>query len=285
MKIILAENRGFCPGVRRAVQLSLQALDTHGTVYSLGHLIHNQQVVNDLVHRGLIVVNDISEVPIGSVLLIRSHGESPAIFDQAHRHRLILIDATCGLVRRAQKLVAELADQSYQVVVIGDRNHPEVKGLTGYAENVTVIQSEADVGALARDARLGAIAQTTISPGTVAKMVTLLIEHGFSEIKLVNTLCDQSIARQHSATELARNVDVMFVLGGRHSANTRHLAELCRSAGVQTYHLENCDQFDHEMIGQAETVGITAGASTPDDLIDEFVRTLESFGAENVQRQ
>jgi len=277
MKIILAENRGYCPGVRRAVQLALEALETHETVYSLGHLIHNRQVVDDLIKRGLKVVEDTSEVPAGSVLLIRSHGVSPAVFEHARQRKLTLVDATCGLVRRAQKLVEELSHQSYQVVVIGDPDHPEVRALTGYGQRVVVISGADDVGKLARSARLGVVAQTTVSPRHVADILSLLVMHGFDEIKLVNTLCDQSIARQRSATELARRVDVMFVLGGSHSANTRHLAELARDAGVSTYHLEDFSQFRPEMVNDARTVGVTAGASTPDNLIEQFVRNLEQL--------
>lgn len=276
MKIVLAENRGFCPGVRTAVQKSLEALAQHGTVYSLGHLIHNQQVVDDLIRRGLKVIEDVGDAPTGSVLLIRSHGVSPAVFDQARQRDLRLVDATCGLVRRAQKLAAALAKQSYHVVVIGDPDHPEVKGLTGYADNVIVVRSPADVGRLPRHAQLGVVAQTTTSPATVAEMVGYVIEHGFREIKLVNTLCDQSIARQRSAAALAQQVDVMFVLGGLNSANTRHLAELCRKAGVTTHHLEGVWQFHTSMVNGVNAVGITAGASTPDELIDEFVAHLKT---------
>ncbi|NLX05067.1 MAG: 4-hydroxy-3-methylbut-2-enyl diphosphate reductase [Phycisphaerae bacterium] len=275
MKIILADNRGFCPGVRRAVQKALESLDEYGTVYSLGHLIHNRQVVDDLIRRGLKVVEDIADVPEHSAVLIRSHGVSPAVLQRAKERRLTVIDATCGLVRRAQELVARLSREGYHVVVIGDANHPEVRGLIGYGEKVTVAAGPEDVAQLPRLARLGVVAQTTISPARVAEVVGLLIRHGFSEMKILNTLCDQSIARQQSATRLAGEVDVMFVLGGLDSANTRHLAQLCREAGVQTHHLEHFGQFEPAMIAGANQVGITAGASTPDRLIEEFVTKVE----------
>jgi len=276
MKITLAENRGFCPGVRRAVQMAHQALQQYGSVTSLGHLIHNQQVVNDLMAKGLRVVEDVAEVPEGSVLLIRSHGVSPAVIEQAKQRRLTLVDATCGLVRRAQNLVAQLSEQKYHVVVIGDPNHPEVRGLIGYGRDVVVVQNDADVAKLPHHARLGVVSQTTISPAMVAEVVSHIIRYGFEEVKLVNTLCDQSIARQRSATELAKGVNVMFVLGGLHSANTRHLADLCRMAGVKTFHLESFTQFTPDMIDHAQSIGLTAGASTPDALIEEFVTNLQA---------
>ncbi len=280
MKVILAENRGFCPGVRRAVQKALEALDKYGTVYSLGQLIHNRQVVDELIQKGLKVIEDVDEVPRGSVLLIRSHGVSPAIFDDAKNRDLTLVDATCGLVRRAQELVARLSNEGYQVMVVGDKNHPEVRGLTGYGEHVKVVGEEEDLKGFSRTAQLGVVAQTTVSPNRVADVVSLLIKHGFAEIKLLNTLCDQSIARQQSARRLAGQVDVMFVLGGHHSANTGYLAQLCREEAVRTYHLEDSSEFKADMIDNAETVGITAGASTPDNLIDQFIDQVNAAARE-----
>lgn len=274
MEIIIADNRGFCPGVRRAVQMALEALQRHGPVYSLGHLIHNRQVVDGLMNRGLTVVEDISDVPTGSVVLIRSHGVSPRVLEQAQTRSLTVVDATCGLVRRAQELVAQMSHKSYQIVVIGEADHPEVQGLTGYARDVIVINHADDVEVLPPSATLAVIAQTTISPDHVAKMVAKLIAHGFDEIRLLNTLCNQSVARQHAAQELAGRVDIMFVLGGLHSANTGRLAQLCREADVRTHHLEDFSQFRPDMIDGAERIGITAGASTPDELIDEFVDKL-----------
>jgi len=278
VEIILSDNCGFCPGVRAAVQKALDALAHHREVYSLGHLIHNPQMVDHLVRRGLKVVGEVAEVPTGSVLLIRSHGVSPSVLEEARARGLEVIDATCGLVRRAQKLVRELSEQGFLVLVIGDPKHPEVRGLIGYGRQVTVIDQPEDIDAVPEAARLGVVAQTTISPQRVADMVGRLIEHGYEEIRLLNTLCHQSIDRQRAATALARKVDVMFVLGGLESANTRHLAELCRRAGVVTYHIEGADQFRADMLGQACRVGVTAGASTPDFVIEEFVDALKQIG-------
>lgn len=284
MEIVLADNHGFCPGVRQAVQKALKTLKKYGTVYSLGDLIHNRLVVDELGRQGLKVIDDISQVPEDGVLLIRSHGVSPAVFAQARERGLTIVDATCGLVRRAQKIVAELSEQSYHVVVIGDADHPEVRGLIGYGNCVTVISKAEDINQLPKSARLGVVAQTTISPDYVVEMVSRLIHHGFGEIRLVNTLCDQVIGRQQSAITLARKVDIMFVLGGLHSANTRHLAELCQHAGVRTYHLESFDQFQPEMVESVQTVGITAGASTPDNLIEEFVTKLRKVASDGQEK-
>jgi len=277
MKILLATNRGFCPGVKHAIDMAKSALKKHGIVYSLGEIIHNPQVVSKLTAQGLKIVNSVDEVPPGSAVLIRSHGVGPAVFEAAKARNLTIIDATCVLVKRAQKLVKQLDDTGYQVLVIGDPNHPEVRGIVGYAQHVRVINSETDITEFPSTAKIGVAAQTTLSRNHLATMVAKIVEHGFSEIRLMNTLCEQAVGRQHSAIELAKQVDVMFVLGGKHSANTRELAQLASNCGTRTYHLEEFSQFEPEMIQNAETIGITAGASTPETIVEEFVHGLESF--------
>jgi len=275
MQILLAKKRGFCPGVQHAIEKAKSALAVHGVVYSLGPIIHNQQVVTELTRQGLKIVESIDQVPRGETVLIRSHGVGPAVFQEAKNRNLTVIDATCVLVKRAQKIVQELDHEGYQVLVIGDPNHPEVRGIVGYAQHVRVITEEADVEALSSSARGGVAAQTTLSRKHLAHMVGKIIEHGFSEIRLVNTLCEQAVGRQQSAVELARQVDVMFVLGGMHSANTRELAQLAQDCGTRTYHLEDYSQFEASMIEGAEIIGITAGASTPESIVQAFVEGLE----------
>jgi 4-hydroxy-3-methylbut-2-enyl diphosphate reductase len=277
MKIVLAKKRGFCPGVQRAIDMARSSLENYDVVYSLGEIIHNRQVVSELTNQGLKIVDSVEQVPIGSAVLIRSHGVGPAVFQQAQERNLTVIDATCVLVKRAQKIVKQLDEAGYQVLVIGDPNHPEVRGIVDYAEHVRVINSEKDIADLPLMSLIGIAAQTTLSRGHLAKMVEKIVEHGFREIRLVNTLCEQAVGRQHSAVELARQVDVMFVLGGMHSANTRELAQLAQGCGTRTYHLEEFSQFRPEMIQDAETIGITAGASTPESIVQAFVNGLEEY--------
>jgi len=277
LKIMLAKKRGFCPGVQHAIEKSRSALATYGVVYSLGPIIHNQQVVAELTHQGLIIVDTIDQVPPGSTVIIRSHGVGPAVFQQAQDRQLTVIDATCVLVKRAQKLVQQLDDAGYQVVVIGDPNHPEVRGIVGYARHVMVINTDQDLLTLPPSGKIGVAAQTTLSKSHLAKMVAKIVEYGFSEIRLVNTLCGEAVGRQLSAVELARQVDVMFVLGGKHSANTRELAQLASACGTRTFHLEDFSQFEIGMIADAENIGITAGASTPESIVQEFALGLEKI--------
>jgi 4-hydroxy-3-methylbut-2-enyl diphosphate reductase len=274
---MLATNRGFCPGVKHAIDMAKSALQKHGIVYSLGEIIHNPQVVSKLTAQGLKIVNSVDEVPPGSAVLIRSHGVGPAVFEAAKARNLTIIDATCVLVKRAQKLVKQLDEAGYQVLVIGDPNHPEVRGIVGYAQHVRVINNEKDIADFPPTSKIGIAAQTTLSRSHLAAMVAKVVEHGFSEIRLVNTLCEQAVGRQHSAIELAKQVDVMFVLGGKHSANTRELAQLASNCGTRTYHLEEFSQFKPEMIQGVETIGITAGASTPETIVEEFVQGLKAL--------
>jgi 4-hydroxy-3-methylbut-2-enyl diphosphate reductase len=249
-----------------------------GQVYALGPVIHNKQVVDKLAEAGLNQSAELEEVPPGSTLLIRSHGAPPEIHQQAKERNLDVEDATCVLVKRAQTVVRQLHEEGYQVVMIGDRNHPEVIGVIGYAPDVIVIDSEAEIDtALPRRSKLGIVAQTTHTPDQVAKMVGAICARPFREIKIVNTLCLEVVRRQQAAIELCEEVEVMFVLGGLHSANTCELARQCQAEGVPTYHLETWDDFRPEMVAGKRIAGITAGASTPDQVIDRFVANLEAF--------
>jgi 4-hydroxy-3-methylbut-2-enyl diphosphate reductase len=277
LKILLAKKRGFCPGVQHAIEKARSALETYGVVYSLGPIIHNQQVVSELTNQGLKIVDTVEQVPADSAVLIRSHGVGPAVFQQAQDRKLTVIDATCVLVKRAQKLVQQLDDAGYQVVVIGDPNHPEVKGIVGYAKHVMVINNDQDLSILPPSGKIGVAAQTTLSKSHLAQVVAKIVEHGFNEIRLVNTLCGEAVGRQLSAVELAKQVDVMFVLGGKHSANTRELAQLASACGTRTFHLEDFSQFEFGMSDGAETIGITAGASTPESIVQEFAAGLEKM--------
>ncbi len=277
MQILLAENRGFCPGVRKAIELAEQALQVHKKVFSLGEIIHNRYVVDKLRKMGLEIVNSVDEIAKGGVVLIRSHGASPEIFERAQKRNLTIIDATCVLVKRAQNIVRQLDNEGYQLVMVGNKNHPEVKGIIGYANNVIVIQNEDDIAKLGKLKKIGLVSQTTLDRKRFAKIASLIIEQGFQEIRIINTLCEQAVGRQRAAAELAKKVDVMFVLGGKHSSNTTELANISRNCGTKTFHIEDFSQFTPDMITQSCIIGITAGASTPENIVQEFVEGLQKY--------
>jgi len=274
VRVIVAKPCGFCAGVRRAVQLAEQSLRQGRRVYSLGPVIHNSQVVERLGSQGLTVAESLAEVPDGAAVLIRSHGEGPQVFLEAQRRHLEVIDGTCVLVRRAQNIVQQLHRQGYQVVIVGDPKHPEVCGVLAHAPLAICLNDQADIPKLSGYRRLGIISQTTYSPAAFERMVDLVISAGGAEVKVVNTICQATQDRQQAALELTRQVEVIFVLGGRHSANTARLAELCAAQGISTFHLESWRQFKDVYIQGKNVAGITAGASTLDWIIEEFVHHL-----------
>jgi 4-hydroxy-3-methylbut-2-enyl diphosphate reductase len=276
MKVLVAEKCGFCPGVRTAINLAQKTLADDDKVYSLGHIIHNEDMVNQLSEAGLSTVDSIEPIDSGTVL-IRSHGATLAELDQIRKKGLKIVDATCVLVKRVQKIARQLNEEGYKVVIIGDKDHPEVKAVVGFAKDVEVVAVEDDLDNISLNKKLGVICQTTQSPDHFADMIAAIARKGFSEMKIINTLCRETMSRQTAAVKLCRQVDVMFVLGGLHSANTRKLAELCKKHNPQTYHLQNWAELDRSCLLGKTTAGVTAGASTPDNVVEEFVRNLESY--------
>ena len=274
MEVLLADKCGFCHGVRNAIRIAEEILIAHtGPVYSLGPIIHNTDVVKNLAQKGLQVVESVDQIKSGTVL-IRSHGAAPDEIRRITEKGLKIVDATCVLVKRVQKIAAELCEKGYQVVVIGDENHPEIRAVMGSAENVLVVANVEDLDKLPKDTKLGVVCQTTQSPGHFGDMVNNIIRTGFSEMNVINTLCKEAMKRQESAVELCQKVDVMFVLGGLESANTRELAQLCKKYNKSTFHLQNWSELDTISISGKNRAGVTAGASTPDWIIEEFVENL-----------
>ena len=280
MQVKLATTRGFCFGVEDAIEIAQRALQESkdGRIVALGPVIHNKQVVQELEEAGLNQSTDFERIENGTTILIRSHGASPETFKRAKERNLNVVDATCILVKRAQDVVRQLHEEGYKVVMIGDKNHPEVRGVIGYAPDVVVVDKGDDLDkAIPYRDRLGIVAQTTHAPEHVAEMIGEIAKRPFRELKIVNTLCLEVTRRQEAAVALCDEVDVMFVLGGLHSANTQALARLCREKGKPTYHLETFDDLEPDMVKGQEVAGVTAGASTPERVITDFVRKLEAI--------
>jgi len=288
MKVLVAKKRGICFGVEHAIDLAQKLIAAENVVYCLGSLIHNEQVVNRLAEAGLHMVDKLDEIPVPDaakdtpntqipIVLIRSHGCRPELIEQIKARGLKIADATCILVKKAQKLVFELHNQGYQVVVVGDPDHPEVQGTVGYAPDVIVIADEPDLEKLPSSGRLAIISQTTHSAEDFGRIVGLIAQRGYPELKVVNTICRETTHRQASAIELCQKVQVMFVLGGKHSANTGELAQLCQRQGVDTYHLEGWHDFKPIYVEGKSIAGVTAGASTPDWIIQEFLENLQKL--------
>ena len=281
MKVLVAQTCGFCNGVRTAIRMAEKVLSQEKKVYSLGPIIHNRDVVERLAKAGLKTIPDpvgdnVDEIDSGTVI-IRSHGAPKGQIAKLEGKGIKIVDATCVLVKRVQHIAEELAKENYKVVVIGDTNHPEVQAVVGCADDVVVIADESDLHKLPKNARLGIVCQTTQTPEYFGRMLGAIGNSGFSEMKVINTLCREAIKRQESAVQLCRKVDVMFVLGGRESANTRKLAELCKKENKLTFHLQNWNELDINTLFGKNIAGVTAGASTPEWIIDEFVKKLEAL--------
>jgi len=277
MEIFLADKAGFCFGVKRAINTAFEAVGKT-RVYCLGPLIHNPQEVDRLRRAGVQTVEDFSVLIPGDTLIIRSHGVPPRVLSQARDMGLTIIDLTCPFVGKAQRYAEALHKEGYQVVVVGEKKHPEVQSILGFAgENAVIVESANDVQGLKLQGRIGVVAQTTQSYGNFSEIVLTLLSI-CKELKVFNTICSSTKERQEAARVLARQVDLMLVVGGRNSANTSRLADLCRKEGKPTYHIEVADEIRSEWLKDMGKVGVTAGASTPDWVVEGVINKLKLLG-------
>lgn len=281
MEVVLAEHAGFCFGVKRAVKLANDAADQYSEgVHSLGPLIHNPQVVGQLAEKGVKRVESLSEIKDG-VVIFRSHGVSSSqVLDDAETKGLKVIDATCPFVTNAQKNAKQLVSEGYQVIMVGDRNHPETKSVLGHAGGeILVSESFEEIKAHLNKfpkKRIGIISQTTQTYRKFSEIVVKCLEI-CEEVKVFNTICYATEDRQTEAEILATQVESVVVVGGKNSANTTHLAKICESHNVPVYHIETAEEIKKDWFVGFEKVGVTAGASTPDWIIQEVVQYLEQL--------
>ncbi|MDT8901196.1 bifunctional 4-hydroxy-3-methylbut-2-enyl diphosphate reductase/30S ribosomal protein S1 [Anaeroselena agilis] len=276
MKILLAEHRGFCYGVERAVAMARGCADRPGKAATLGPIIHNPQLVARLAAEGVGTVDNLDDIK-GDTVIIRSHGAPPETYRQAAAKNLTVVDATCPHVRKAQTAARDLREKGYRVAVVGERGHPEVNSIVAWAgDGTVVIETEEEAAGLPAVPRLGIVSQTTFPPGRFDGIVDIL-KTGAADIQVNKTICTATEQRQQAAVDLAARVDVMVVVGGRGSANTTRLAQLCQEAGSRVYHIETAAELDPEWFRGAEAAGITAGASTPEWVIEEVYRKMQEF--------
>lgn len=274
----MAKTAGFCFGVRRAMEMVEKALRQNGTpLYSLGPLIHNPRVVGELEEKGLKTVAFLSQVPEGRVV-IRSHGVGPGVYRMAQEQKLEVIDATCPFVKNVQQLAVFLHNEGYQVIIIGEPEHAEVKGvLDSVAGEALVIESINDLKDREIGPKVGVISQTTQDISNFQQITNALLPY-VKEIRIFNTICLATSQRQQEVAELSRKVDLMLVVGGKNSANTSRLTEISRMNGAPTYQIESAQEIEKAWFQNVAKVGITAGASTPDQQIDEIIQKLIYLG-------
>lgn len=275
VEIVVARYAGYCYGVERALRLTGEALEgAPAPVATLGPIIHNPRVVGSLEERGVRVVDDVGHAGSGT-LIVRTHGVSPDVLEHARSRRLNVVDATCPFVSVAQRKAAMLRDAGYAVVILGERDHPEVVGLQGFAGADAVVVEDASGLPLERlrGRRVGVVVQTTQTRANLSALAAELAPAA-RELLVFNTVCDATEKRQSAACEMAEEVDVVVVVGGRNSANTARLAQLCAAIEPRTHHIESAAELRPEWLVGAGRVGVTAGASTPDEEIAATVQAL-----------
>ncbi|MDP3790661.1 MAG: 4-hydroxy-3-methylbut-2-enyl diphosphate reductase [Candidatus Omnitrophota bacterium] len=271
MPVKLAKKVGFCFGVKRAIDIAEDVIKKEVSAYSLGSLIHNRQVVEALSARGLKVIDDIDKVKSGCIV-ISSHGISPYKAEEIKRRSLKLVDTTCPFVRNAQDIAKRLSQAGYRVIIVGDANHPEVKALVDFAgKNVSVIKDVKGIKALRLKPKekIGILSQTTQAMNNFLPVVRSVIDAKPGELRVFNTICRDAEDRQLAAQDLAQDVDLMLIVGGRNSANTKRLLEVCKKILKNSYLIETCKDLKDAWFKKAKTVGITSGASTPDWIVKD----------------
>lgn len=286
-KVILAAPRGYCAGVDRAVQTVERALEMHGSpVYVRKEIVHNKHVVAKLAKRGAIFVEEETEVPEGEIVVFSAHGVSPAVHENSEKRRLRTIDATCPLVTKVHVQARKFAADGYTIFMIGHEGHEEVEGTMGEAPDaITLVQTAADVDHLeAEDPdRVAFITQTTLSVDETAGIIAKLREK-FPNIvsSKREDICYATTNRQIAVKELAAQCDLVLVIGSTNSSNSNRLVEVARSHGAESYLIDNYQQVQEEWLEGVDSVGITSGASAPEELVEELVEFFRSRGTEDV---
>jgi 4-hydroxy-3-methylbut-2-enyl diphosphate reductase len=275
MEILIVKKAGFCFGVKRAVDMTFEVADdkTRPAV-TLGPIIHNPQVIEKLSKKGIAAVDGVPDND--SIIIIRTHGIEQDLYNKIKNSGHEIIDATCPFVKKAQEYAKLLSEEGYQVLILGDSNHPEVKGILSYAgKDASVIISSSPLPKLKR--KVGIVVQTTQPLDALKELIARTIGK-VSDLKVYNTICNSTAQRLGETEKMARKVDLMIVVGGKNSANTTQLTRLCESLGVKTYHIETASEIKKSWIKGSKKIGITAGASTPEWIIEETENKLKDIG-------
>ena len=275
MKVIKAKTAGFCFGVKRAVDTVYEQVEKCGgkNIYTYGPIIHNEEVVKDMGQKGVTVLRSEEELDAleEGIVIIRSHGVEKRIYDKLNARGIGIVDATCPFVKKIHNIVSEQSAQGKYIVIIGNPEHPEVQGIRGWAgERVCVIQNSDDAEKFSPDEneKICVVSQTTFNYNKFKDLVEIISEKSYY-VSVLNTICNATKERQTEAESIAETVDAMIVIGDKHSSNTQKLFEICRKACNNTYYIQTLGDLDLNQLGSVETVGITAGASTPNNIIEE----------------
>ena len=274
MKVIKAKTAGFCFGVKRAVDTVYEQVDTcSGPIYTYGPIIHNEEVVKDMESKGVVVLRTEKELDdiSGGTVIIRSHGVEKRIYDKLEAKGIRIVDATCPFVKKIHNIVQKESAAGKYILIIGSPDHPEVIGIRGWAgEHAAVVQNTDDIENIdfSKNRNICVVSQTTFNYNKFKDLVEIIKKKSY-DIIVLNTICNATKERQTEAESIAESVDAMIVIGDKHSSNTQKLFEICHRACNNTYYIQTLDDLDLNQLGSVETVGITAGASTPNNIIEE----------------
>ncbi|MEA1880929.1 MAG: 4-hydroxy-3-methylbut-2-enyl diphosphate reductase [Candidatus Marinimicrobia bacterium] len=277
MKILLAKDAGYCFGVRDAVNLAYDTAGKHGEVYMLGHIVHNENVVKDLDDSGAKVVETLDEVPEGRPILFRAHGTAVDTWVDANTKDMNIVDATCPLVLEIHEEVKKLEVEGRKIIIIGDHGHDEVVGIASQIKDPIIVATPEEAKTLRKTKRAGVVSQSTQTIENVQEIINIIMTKVF-DLRFVNTICFPTKRNQSQIKELAKQCDVMIVIGSFTSANSKRLTALAKERNEQTYQVTCAEEIEPAWIEGAETVGVSAGASTPDNIIDEVLTKIKEIG-------
>ena len=277
MKILLAKDAGYCFGVRDAVNLAYDTAKDHGEVYMLGTIVHNEKVVEDLSKSGTKVVDELVEVPSDKPILFRAHGTAPNVWDKANKKKLDIIDATCPLVTEIHDEIKKLEAEGRRTIIIGDHGHDEVVGIAAQVKDPIILANVKEAKALRKMKKAGVVSQSTQMIENVQEIINVLMQKVF-DLRFVNTICFPTRRNHEQIKELATQCEVMIVIGSFTSANSKRLTQLALEKNKRSYQVTCADDMEAFWFENCETVGISAGASTPDDIIRDVVEKIKEIG-------
>ena len=277
MKILLAKDAGYCFGVRDAVNLAYDTAKDHGDVYMLGTIVHNEKVVEDLSKSGAKVVDELVEVPSDKPILFRAHGTAPNVWDKANQKKLNIIDATCPLVTEIHDEIKKLEAEGRRTIIIGDHGHDEVVGIAAQVKDPIILANVKEAKALRKMKKAGVVSQSTQMIENVQEIINVLMQKVF-DLRFVNTICFPTRRNHEQIKELSTQCEVMIVIGSFTSANSKRLTQLALERNKRSYQVTCADDMEAFWFENCETVGISAGASTPDDIIRNVVEKIKEIG-------
>ena len=282
MKILLAKNAGYCFGVRDAVDMAYDTAKEHGDVYMLGHIVHNENVVNDLDKAGAKVVDSLDKVPEGRPVLLRAHGTHVDTWKEAKQKNMNIVDATCPLVRDIHDEIKQLEADGRKIIIIGDHGHDEVVGIASQVKNPMIVATPEEAIKLRKTKRAGVVSQSTQTIENVQEIVNILMNK-VVDLRFINTICFPTKRNQEQIKELSKKCDVMFVIGSFTSANSKRLTDLSKERNKRSYQVTCALDINEKWLKDCDVVGISAGASTPDNIIEEVLERIKEIG--NVQEE